>query len=384
MSWKIPRLSIPCYYICLRKNHTKKIIAISTAPMQYTPSKKIILPHNIMNKKTDNENYLKLLSDISSIYEKARTAFVMIYWTIGKYIMEVEQKNLSRSEYGEYLIQRLSSDLTEKYGKGFSVSNLKNMRLFNRTYEKSQISGQLDWSNYVTLLSIKEDSKRKLLEERAINEKLNYLELKKLASTFRNKKQNMSSGENLPEPVRGRLNTYSLPGPAGDPLPENTILVDCGFKILREVPVKNPGNFAGTKIISRGGRGRTPVIEPANHIKPELLYTYRAVVEKIIDGDTIRVLIDCGFGTRTRQKLRLRGIDCPELDTPEGRKAKRYVERVLKELPFVVVKTYKSDKYDRYLTDLFSLPGTEDPERVAAEGNFLNNELIAKGLAVIY
>jgi endonuclease YncB( thermonuclease family) len=337
-----------------------------------------------MNKKKDNENYMKLLTEISSIYENTRTAFVRMYWTIGKYIVEVEQKNREKGEYGDYLTTRLAEDLTEKYGKGFSKTNLSNMRLFYRTYSIDQISDRLDWSSYVTLISVKDDSERKLLEERAVNEKLKYHELKKIASTFRKEKQHRSSGKNLPVPVRGLLNRYSLPGPAGVSLPENTILVDCGFNILKEVPVKKPGNFAGTKFISRGEKGGTPVIESADDVTPSLLYTYRAVVEKVIDGDTIRVVVDCGFGTHTRQKLRLKSIDCPELDTPGGKKAKRYVEQALKGLPFVIVKTYKSDKYDRYLTDLFYLPGVHGPEEVAAGGRFLNSELVERGLAVVY
>jgi endonuclease YncB( thermonuclease family) len=106
-------------------------------------------------------------------------------------------------------------------------------------------------------------------------------------------------------------------------------------------------------------------------------------VERVVDGDTLWVVVHCGFNSFTRQKLRLRGIDTPELGSPEGEKSKRFVEKRLKGLPFVVIKTYKSDKYDRYLTDLFFLPGVRDPERVAAEGRFLNREVVEKGGGVV-
>ena len=46
-----------------------------------------------------------------------------------------------------------------------------------------------------------------------------------------------------------------------------------------------------------------------------LLYTYKAYIERIIDGDTIWVYIPWGFGFGVRQKLRLRGIDTPEIQT---------------------------------------------------------------------
>ena len=85
--------------------------------------------------------------------------------------------------------------------------------------------------------------------------------------------------------------------------------------------------------------------------------------------------IDCGFGIWTRQKLRLRGIDAPEMDTAEGREARDFVVRALgkgRRLRAegerkgrgsrwwdVVVTTTKPDKYDRYLADVFYVqPGT--------------------------
>lgn len=86
------------------------------------------------------------------------------------------------------------------------------------------------------------------------------------------------------------------------------------------------------------------------------------------------------------QKLRLRGIDCPELDTEEGRRAKRFVESRLKGCEFIVVKTYKdtTDKYDRYLADIFYAAGAGDPSLVAREGKYLNQELLDEKLACAY
>ncbi len=55
----------------------------------------------------------------------------------------------------------------------------------------------------------------------------------------------------------------------------------------------------------------------------------------LIDGDTVWLDIDCGFRVWTRQKVRLRGIDAPELPTAEGQRAKDFVVRALSELPFV-------------------------------------------------
>lgn len=59
------------------------------------------------------------------------------------------------------------------------------------------------------------------------------------------------------------------------------------------------------------------------------MYEYRAKVTNVVDGDTIDVLIDQGFDTFRRERLRLYGIDTPEKRGPErieGLKVKKYVE----------------------------------------------------------
>jgi endonuclease YncB( thermonuclease family) len=98
------------------------------------------------------------------------------------------------------------------------------------------------------------------------------------------------------------------------------------------------------------------------------------------------VLIDLGFDLFIQQKLRLRGIDCPEIDTEEGVKAKKFVQARLNSCDFIVIKTYKDtfDKYDRYLADIFYLKDTEDAQQVAQAGNYLNQELLDDKLAVPY
>ena len=52
-------------------------------------------------------------------------------------------------------------------------------------------------------------------------------------------------------------------------------------------------------------------------------------------------------------KLRLRGLDCPEISTAAGRAAKRFVDGLIKAGDEVIVSTTKPDKYDRYLADVF-------------------------------
>ncbi|WP_239520986.1 DUF1016 N-terminal domain-containing protein, partial [Klebsiella pneumoniae] len=52
------------------------------------------------------------------------------YWEIGRRIVEAEQQGKRRAGYGEQLIERLASDLTQQFGRGFSRQNLQQMRSF--------------------------------------------------------------------------------------------------------------------------------------------------------------------------------------------------------------------------------------------------------------
>jgi endonuclease YncB( thermonuclease family) len=94
--------------------------------------------------------------------------------------------------------------------------------------------------------------------------------------------------------------------------------------------------------------------------------------------------VDLGFHLRTTQRLRLRGIDTPELRYPAGERAREYVRHTLADVDFVVLGTARTDRYGRYLADVFYLPGEADPHVVAADGVFLNRQLIEEGLAVRY
>jgi len=111
------------------------------------------------------------------------------------------------------------------------------------------------------------------------------------------------------------------------------------------------------------------------------LHTYVGIVEKVIDGDTLRVRIDLGFDVWKTENIRLRGIDAPEMRFADGKKAKRFVVAKLKDIEFVVLHTYKTDKYARYVTDLFYSTIHKDKKSVLLNGNFLNQELIDSGQA---
>ncbi|HYQ93475.1 MAG TPA: PDDEXK nuclease domain-containing protein [Burkholderiales bacterium] len=107
------------------------------------------------------------------------------YWSIGRHIVEFEQQGKTRAEYGEQLLKRVATDLAARYGRGYSLTNLKQFRHFYLAWpalqkEKGQtLSDQLavrdfsarfrlPWSAYVSLLSVKNEQARKFYETEAL------------------------------------------------------------------------------------------------------------------------------------------------------------------------------------------------------------------------
>ena len=113
-----------------------------------------MIKREVISAKSKYHNLIEKISDIvnKSRTELARTIntkIVHTYWNIGKYIAEFEQKGRERADYGSELMKTISGELSAKLGKGFSRSNLQNMRLFYLKYQKNQtLSGKLSWSHY--------------------------------------------------------------------------------------------------------------------------------------------------------------------------------------------------------------------------------------------
>ena len=113
------------------------------------------------------------------------------------------------------------------------------------------------------------------------------------------------------------------------------------------------------------------------------LYTYPTEILRVVDGDTVEALLDCGFGLTTVETLRLRGLDAPELSQLAGQRARAFVVERLTGASVVAVTT-RTGKYGRYIADLFYLPGAAEPGAVIERGIFLNRELLRHRLAVRY
>ena len=98
--------------------------------------------------------------------------------------------------YGKQTLRELSKELTREFGKGFSRSNLQNMRAFYLAYEKCQtVSGKLSWSHYCELLSITDENKRSFYEKESINSGWSVRELKRQIDSSLYERLLLSSGD---------------------------------------------------------------------------------------------------------------------------------------------------------------------------------------------
>lgn len=95
------------------------------------------------------------------------SAMVTAYWNIGKQIYEACGES-ERAEYGKQLLQYLSDKLTAEFGKGFDVSNLRNMRRFYSTFPiQDALRPELSWTHYRALMKVEDDKARAFYMEEA-------------------------------------------------------------------------------------------------------------------------------------------------------------------------------------------------------------------------
>ncbi|MTI12911.1 PDDEXK nuclease domain-containing protein [Sansalvadorimonas verongulae] len=112
--------------------------------------------------------------------QQVNAGLVKTYWHIGRHIVDFEQQGEPSAEYGKQLLDRLSKDLKQAYGKGFSRSNIYLMRQLYLCYPKIQtLSGFLSWSVYCELLAISDDVSRSFYEKQCLEERWSVRELKR-------------------------------------------------------------------------------------------------------------------------------------------------------------------------------------------------------------
>ena len=149
-----------------------------------------------------NEEFLQSVADVLERARKNAKAaidlsMVYAYFETGRLIVEEEQNGLKRAAYGKYLIPELSKYLTERIGRGYSVTNLKQMRKFYQVYADDKIGQMfsdqltnlptvstgrkfpLSWSHYLKLMRIDNVDERHFYEIEATQNHWGIEELKR-------------------------------------------------------------------------------------------------------------------------------------------------------------------------------------------------------------
>ena len=248
----------------------------------------------------------------------------------------------------------------------------------------------MTWSHYRELLAVNNPQERQALAQKTEKEGWGRDRLREEIQKQKPAAEEAPPGKKLTA-APGKAGVYrvvrALEGPH-----KGNLVVDLGFSnyfqlgnmgeftagdLIFVEPVKQSSKGLATRfhfkrVFSARSQEKLHVSLGVEYIVGDetLLFTYPAYAVRVIDGDTFDAVVDLGFGFTTIQKLRLRGLDAPELPTQEGLDAKGFLEKYLKPFSKIVIKTSKSDKYDRYLVDIW------------AGDTYVNQKLLDEGYAV--
>ena len=166
----------------------------------------------IKNELINNEVYKKVKD-----YSKNRSD-LNTYYKVGKLL------NDAGKSYGEGIIKKYSDRLTKELGKGYGLSNLKNMRRFYNIAKSQTVSDLLSWSHYVELLKIDDINKinyyiriteEQNLSVRKLRERIKSSEYERLDDNTKEKlinKENVNAGDLIKDPIliRNKFDTSKI------------------------------------------------------------------------------------------------------------------------------------------------------------------------------
>lgn len=134
---------------------------------------------NVPEPNTCELAELTLLADIRQLLTNGRqqvmqalnSAMVQTYWHIGQIIVKDEQKGASRAVYGRAQLKQLSTQLTQEFGTGFDVTNLRLMRRFFLIFPiRDALRLELSWTHYRALIRLENEQARQWYMQEAIDQ----------------------------------------------------------------------------------------------------------------------------------------------------------------------------------------------------------------------
>jgi hypothetical protein len=286
-------------------------------------------------------------------------AYLETYRTTGRLIDAHLLLFKERAGYGEKVIPRLARELE------VNERLLYRCLRFVREYPILTGRSELSWAHYRLLIEVADRTQRKALETAARKNHWKSEELERRVRALNainvtpadpaSNDTDTTATPDLLKPKRGTPGFYPLvsrtAGPGADAA--TALAVDLGFKMFLPLASLPGPALRGAKagdIVHVDAEGRLTFDAQATKAD---LFTYRALEVRVVDGDTLAVTLDLPPFNHIDKKLRLRGLNCPELDTAAGKAAKRFVQALIRPETEVIVTTTKPDKYDRYLADVF-------------------------------
>ena len=124
------------------------------------------------------KNNTKMIDEITTLINEVKSnlakeinkSIIYAKWNVGRIIVSNENEFNNRLEYGKEVLKGLSDELTKHLGKGYSISNLKYMRVFYKAYPNyDELNEKLSWSHYIELMTIQDVDKRSFYEKECIN-----------------------------------------------------------------------------------------------------------------------------------------------------------------------------------------------------------------------
>ncbi len=320
--------------------------------------------------------YVELLRSVQQALlvgqQEIDRAWVRTYHETGRLIRAHILFNKERADYGGQVFRRLATDT------GASERKLYECAQFYRCFPILRHGAKFNWAHYRLFCQIDDETQRDaLIAEAAKRDWTSPQLIERVRS--------LNAARHLDDEVNGgtslRPNQKPLAPKRGTPglhlvVPhDDGLAVDLGFKLYQPLDPDQTQRWPKASI-ARLTESRVTLAEDATKAD---LFTYSARVRRVVDGDTLVIVLDVSPSVVLVGKLRLRGIDCPEVATPEGKAAKRFTESLLPAGTPVVLSTTKPDKYDRYLADVFIDPSAGSG--TAVREVFLNNALLENGHA---
>lgn len=327
------------------------------------------------------KSYQKLLQKIQKIISKTQQNIVqnvnrekvLMSWQVGKLVDEYLLEN-DGEKYHKKLLEELEKDTA------ITSRALYQMRRFYKAYPLlPKAENDLSWSHYRSLSAIASEETRARLENLTVVEKLSADKLQSKISQIKSKAKKRRK-ENVTKKItkfsvrRGRLFTYKI---VTSPHSKKT-LVDCGFNIFSEIKTSLKADGATVESVKKGDTFSLQ----KSAAKLQQLHTYKAFLDRVVDGDTLHVTLDLGFKIEHKIIVRLAKINAAEINTNAGKKSAAALQKILKDVKFLIVKTNKTDVYGRFVADVFFGEGSE--QKVAEAGIYLNQLLLDRGLVEVF